>query len=382
MSTPNKRRRIIIDEEDDTMAEPVASSVRDATKDEAKPNLVEPSSSPPDGQQQQHESSSENPTPEGISKVLCIVEGSHHDHAAKLRGLKTLKKWLGSHDTDVVETFVDFGGIPRLLTFLKRNMSNAACAKHVGYVLTECTYCEKDDEDLAMANAMQIVRYDGLRLLLLTTDEYDGGTDEEQLDSLDSIWLAVQNLSYFDNTLLSKDQKVQILDSALDTLEKLRSVYGPTVSTCISRIFFAVGNNLNDPRLITYDFDGKNVAGKCITALQKSDGEWRTGSDFVRGALYSFGRLIIKGGLTEKESVEVLVRFVVKQLKDFPAETLGMGGTSKILEAAFELVGGRFIERSGVLGALGKILESDDTDGATLQNARAVHKELGALLAP
>jgi hypothetical protein len=89
MSTPNKRRRII-DGEDDTMAEPVASSVCDATKDEATPNLVEPSSSSPDGQQP-HESSSENPTPEGISEVLCIVEGSH-DHAAKAPRVGKIKE--------------------------------------------------------------------------------------------------------------------------------------------------------------------------------------------------------------------------------------------------------------------------------------------------
>jgi len=233
----NKRQRLMSEqtllEEDSSM--PQRTTVKSMIK---TPNASFSVAIADHDQDNNHQltTASSRPTYEELSKELCkIVDTDHYSRNDAIQALSNICQWGGySDDKAFLSDFLELGGIQRVLIYLKNNKGDPTCVAMAAKVIMACTYRGPAHQsfDVAKDIVEAFVKRDGIQILLLAGNEYDGENIASQLEALRWIWAALMNIidtySAYENEFgvgieqqQKEDQLLAVFDSGLDTMAKL-----------------------------------------------------------------------------------------------------------------------------------------------------------------
>lgn len=299
-----------------------------------------------------------------------------------LDALKELWSWAklrDEHTPNVVEDFVDYGGIPTLLDFLARE-------SHV---------CDEDDNDDSDARSVIIERATWVLVeFLFVTDRYSktrrlGSDMVKTIVKRNGVRVLVSNIRSLafggkasfaiantwrvlgrvvgKNSLkrIDREDQLVILDAAnycFEQIEKLDSKEKEKgwVMDVLRPLLFALGNAMSDAAVLTRnDYQQRNILAACLGALRWDGGRWNDNKIVLENAIFLFSLSLTRGLLTSREECESILPFCAhcltaksssksKRKEDYRIMLDGL----KLLDAASSKVGETSLEKSGALEAV------------------------------
>ena len=180
-------------------------------------------------------------------QALCrIVDTERYSQEEAFQTMKILYKWTKSYDGTFSERFFDMGGPIKVLTYLEKNMDRSERLTVVAGVIARITYPgpNKENENICKEITKVLVKRDVIRLLLSADEEYVGGSNMSELIALRNVWNALMNVTAYTDDASKKDQLLFVVDTGLDTFEKLSTVTSPITSNIKRLILKSMENNL------------------------------------------------------------------------------------------------------------------------------------------
>ena len=340
----------------------------------------------------------ELPTPVELSKKLCrIVDPDHYSRVEACCALDTLFKWSGTEDSEYLKYFHVYGGIVKVVDFLKAIMINSNC---VGTVRMECI--EKAADVISEVcsysgdngNTSEIVTklitsamdYDVIGTLINVSEEYSGGDDVPRLEALDSVWTAFRNITSHINengNKLSQDQAIVLFDTGIDIFSYLKSNNGLMVSSILENIFVTLGQIIDKSYMDKKHFQNKNILSKCLDVFRKEDGTWGDRSEIITDvAIDFFDDCQVENLLEDSDDYEMILSFLAVGLKKVGSNQ----DSNNIFVYAIRLIHGacdsisdkKIIEKSGVMEPLVVLLASNDMNEDKKTVVRKVIRKITA----
>jgi hypothetical protein len=324
----------------------------------------------------------ELPTTDQLSRELCkIVDVVHYSREESLRALKNLFKWAFIGDNDFLKSFHTYGGIVKVLDFLKATMNDVnckgsirmKCIEKAARVIAMVAVVREDamNKDIAAKIATTLLDCDGINTLINASEEYTGGDDIPQLEAMRCVWNALRNLTCNLTTDFLLITALNIFDTGIDTMSQLKSVDGDIASEILEHVF-CTSNNIVHANYITkkYFQDG-NILSKCLDILKKN-GVWnfRSREGLLHEAMNFVDCCCINNLLDESLDYEMILPLLVVALKQFPSNDKIRGYAVNILDEACssEPNNKKFILKSGVMEPLGSLLASDEINDENEKN--------------
>jgi hypothetical protein len=315
----------------------------------------------------------ELPTTDQLSQELCkIVDIVHYSRDESIRALENLHDWAFTEDADFLKSFHTYGGIAKVLDFLKATMNDVNCK---GSIRMECieiaanviawvTFSgENDDnEEIAKKIAITLLNCDGIDTLISASEEYTGGDDIPQLNAVCYVWCAFGNILSTDSSLMSQDKAVTIFDTGIDVISQLKSVDNSITSRILNQVFCTFNNIVFGNYVTKKYFQDKNILPKCLEVFKKN-GAWnfRSHEGLIQEAVDFFDTCCDKGLIYDSSDYEKILPLLVLAIKKYPSNDNIRKYALKMMNHSCSTINDKkIILRSGVMESLGVLLASDE----------------------
>jgi hypothetical protein len=316
----------------------------------------------------------ELPTTNQLSQELCkIVDIVHYSRDESVRALANLHKWACTEDHAFLKSFHTYGGIAKVLDFLKATMNDGnckgsirmECIESAANVISTVTYSGENDDNNEIAKdiATTLLNCDGINTLISASEEYTGGGDIPQLKAVRSVWNAIMNLTYiFTTDSLSQDEAITIFDTGIDVISQVKSVGGHIASETLEHVLYTFYIMLYNNHVITKKyFQDKNILSKCLEVFKKN-GAWDCRTEKVTEfGINFFNSCHIKHLLDDSSDYEMILPLLVIAIKKYPSNDEIRKYAMKMMNRSCSTINDKKkILRSGVMESLGVLLASDE----------------------
>ena len=334
------------------------------------------------------------PTLVELSKKLCqIVDTDHYSRAEACRAMDQLCHWLDTRNSEFLKYFHVYGGIAKVIDFLKETMNDSSCVGSVrmeciekaGRVISRVCYLIEDNSNLKIVTKItkiltSAIDHNGIHTLLSASDEYSGGDDVPQLKALYGVWAAMRAMVSVEDIVVSQDQATIVFEAGIDILYELKLYHSPVVSGILTKVFgtlaYVVNINYRDKK----HFQNKKVLSKCLDVF-RMDGTWGDRNEEVMSsAINYFDWCDSKDLLDRSTDYEILLPVLAVGLKKFGLNQHILRNTLNLIHRACKGINDKkVIERSGVMEHLSVLLASKDINEDQKKNIR---KTIGNITAP
>ncbi|OEU08671.1 hypothetical protein FRACYDRAFT_249572 [Fragilariopsis cylindrus CCMP1102] len=313
----------------------------------------------------------ELPTTDQLSRELCkIVDVVHYSRDESLRALDNLYTWASKGDNDSLKSFHIYGGIVKVLDFLKATMNDVnckgsirmECIEKAARVISTVTHTGENDENknIATKNATTLLDCDGIDTLINASEEYTGGDDIPQLKAMRSVWNAFRNLTCIltKDLLMIQDTALTIFDTGIGIMSQLKSV-DFFATAILGHVFCTLSQIVIENYITKKYFQDENILSKCLEVLKKN-GVWnfRSREGLLHDTMNFVDCCRIKNLLDESLDSEMILPLLVVALKQFPSNDKIRGHAQTT----------RKYPKSGVMEPLGLLLASDEINDEVEKN--------------
>ncbi|OEU11364.1 hypothetical protein FRACYDRAFT_245776 [Fragilariopsis cylindrus CCMP1102] len=245
------------------------------------------------------------PTTIELSEELCkVVDRVHYSRDESLEALDTLFEWAYTRDTIFLTNFYKYGGVIRIVDFLKTTIimedvvvggggaamtSRLECIEIVVRVIAQVTYAGETNHEIATKIATAVVDCDGIQILLQAAgnNKYTstgGGSSSGssndvkiKLEILREIGSIFNNITHHCGELLGQELALAILDLGMNNITGLNKVVvddHPIAFDIVRALFDTFSNivllNNNDYVTKKY-FKDKNILSKCLEVFYENE---------------------------------------------------------------------------------------------------------------
>jgi hypothetical protein len=319
------------------------------------------------------------PTSDNIESALSVVSDRKKKYTNReiLQALKDLVRWAARANDlhrEFCNEFLELGGISRILKFLMipSNMSNMEYVKLDCIIIRGCSYVGQygEDDDIAQVMAKKFVEKGGIHTLLLSNEEYTGGSNSFKLKAVESIWVAltsmISNKTAFDG--IKKDKQLNMLDDALATLRLLNGENNATWRVRHAKFsivnFFAFLSglaNLNTV-LVVEDFEGRNIFRTCLDSMMDSNIHWYYNKTNWAISL-TFFFICLRRQLfpsQNNDDLKIVIYFCVAFIKKAPNDAFKAHAFMFLREAGHVIGRAEMAKTPDIMSTLGSILDSNN----------------------
>jgi hypothetical protein len=342
----------------------------------------------------------ELPTQNEISKKLCLIDiCSNTGHSMLCReeslvALDKLGKWAYSEDPTFFEYFDTFGGVARVLYFLRTVVDNETCngvirmkfiRKAVRLTARVCFLgVDETIMDIVKKNATNVVNFGGIETLLLAGNECkaDWSNSGSTLKIISLIWYTLSSITCLVGDMIVHDRAYCIFICCVDIIGHLRSVTDPMASEILCDVLGTLNNIMSVDHIdLTREFKGKAILSKCLEILKKDGALFSYGNDVIMATVVDFlDTCYHKELLNQDLDQETFIYLCVIGLKQFPANGTIRKQVVKLLDGACSTIyDKKIIERADTMVGLAPLLTSDDIDEVEKDNVRGLMRKILAL---
>lgn len=334
-------------------------------------------------------SSSTLPTAFQLSIELCKLVDMHK-YSLNDDSLPTLKRigaWAelsknhgNKCDTSFFESLLLYGGLPRIVDFLRHNINDIRCVAMSAKLLSRCVVLSSTQSSgLGGLLADSIVDSHGIQALILASDTYS----TSDATPLYQIWSSLSKLVSMESTRITMGwgQQAKVVDAALQCLEKQKecNIKNEFVLGKIMRTLDAIvlGNSSKYIKRLKE----KNLVARCIASLYRQTDIKRTtfwvgDETTIASCLLMAVKCSEKDGLILQNTDFVkIIPFCVFAVKTF-AEAQDIQEYAMILlTKATKQAKDKDIE-SSVLEAVVSLLKSEQLSTSVQEEARQLIKRM------
>jgi hypothetical protein len=342
----------------------------------------------------------ELPTQNEISKYLCHIDicaSTGHSMFCReeaLVALDKLGKWAYSEDSTFFENFDTFGGVARVLYFLRSVADNETCdgvvrmkfiRKAVRLTARVCFLGVNETiMDIVKKNATNVVYVGGIETLLLASNECkaDMSNSRSTLKIVSLIWYTLSSITCLARDMIVHDRAYCIFICCVDIIGHLRSVTDPMTYEILCDVLDTFNNIMVVDHIdLTKEFKGKAILSKCLEIFKKDGTMFSCENDVMMSAVIDFlDTCQHKELLNEDSDQESFVYLCIIGLKEFPANDEIRKKVVKLLDGACSTIyNKKIIERAGTMVGLAPLLTSDDIDEVEKDNVRGLMRKILAL---
>ncbi|OEU11738.1 hypothetical protein FRACYDRAFT_244861 [Fragilariopsis cylindrus CCMP1102] len=300
-----------------------------------------------------------------------VVDRVHYSRDESLEALDTLFEWAYTRDTNFLTNFYLYGGVIRIVDFLKTTIMEEVvvgggggaaptttttirleCIEIVVRVIAQVTYAGETNKEIATKIATAVVDCDGIRILLqaagdtnkyTTTTGGGGGSSSGsndvkiKLEILREIGSSFNNITHHCGELLGQELALAVLDLGMKNITELNKVVvdeHPIALDIVRAIFD------------TKYFRDKNILSKCLEVFKNEKNNnvsWIGGGrryceneeKLLKSATRLFAVCCRKKLLDECSSdYENLLPVCVMSLKEYPTNEQIRKNVLKLLNGA------------------------------------------------
>jgi hypothetical protein len=342
----------------------------------------------------------ELPTQNEISKYLCHIDicaNTGHSMFCReetLVALDKLGKWAYSEDSTFFENFDTFGGVARVLYFLRTVADNETCEavvrmkflrKAVRLIARVCFLgVDETIMDIVKKNATNVVYVGGIETLLLASNECkaDMSNSGSTLKIASLIWYTMSSITCLAGDMIVHDRAYCIFICCVDIIGHLRSVADPMAYEILCDALDTINNIMAVDHIdLTKEFKGKAILSKCLEIFKKVGTMFSCENDVIISAVIDFlDTCQHKELLNEESDQESFVYLCVIGLKGFPANDAIRKKVVKLLYGACSTIyNKKIIERADTMVGLAPLLTSDGIDEVEKGNVRDLMRKILAL---
>jgi hypothetical protein len=311
----------------------------------------------------------ELPTPVELSQELCKIVSDRYSRDESLRALNNLNTWALTNDSDFFKSFHTYGGIVRVLDFLKATMNDVNCK---GSIRMECIESAADvisqvtfNNEIAAKIITTLLDCDGIDTLINASDEYIGGYDLPRLQVVNAVWCAFRYITHHilkNDSLISQEQAIAIFDTGIDIISQLKSVGGDIALETLEDVFYTFNSIISCDYVTKKHFQDKTFFSKCLDVFKKNDAWTCIGrEDFIHNTVEFFDSCCDKNLLDESSDYEMILPLLTVFLKKYPSNNKIREHIMNMMDRSCSTINDKkVIERSGALEVLSILLASDN----------------------
>ena len=335
-----------------------------------------------------------------VSKYLCHIDiFANTGHSMFYRGealvaLDTMGKWAYSEDSTFFDNFDTFGGVARVLYFLRTVTDNETCERVVRMkfirkaVRLTARVCflgvDETIMDIVKNNARNAVYVGGIETLLLASNECKADTSNSgsTLKITSLIWYTLSSVTCLAGDMIVHERAYCIFICCVDIIGHLRSVTDPLTYEILCDVLDTLNNIMVVDHIdLTKEFRGKAILSKCLEIFKKDGTMFRCENGEIMSAVIDFldtcQRMKLLNGDSDQES---FVYICVIGLKEFPANGAIRKKVVQLLYAAYSTIYDKKIfERADTMVGLAPLLTSEDIDEVEKDNVRGLMCKILAL---
>ncbi|OEU11403.1 hypothetical protein FRACYDRAFT_245902 [Fragilariopsis cylindrus CCMP1102] len=315
----------------------------------------------------------ELPTPAELSKELSKIVSDRYSRDESVRALENLYNWALTGDNDFLKLFYTYGGIVRVVDFLKATMDDVNCEGSIRMeciadaagVIAQIAYQEENfiNNEIVAKIVATLLDCDGITTLIAASEEYTGEKGVPQLKAVCSVWHAFRNLTCIlpSDTLMIQDTAIIIFGTGIDIISLLKSVDGDIASKTLENVFCSLDSIVNHDFVTKKYFQDENILSKCLEIF-KMNGTWnlRSCEGLIEHAVDFFDTCDIKYLFDGSSDYKMIIPLLVAALKKFP---LNDEIRSYVVTPSWNTV-----LRSGVMEPLILLLASDEINDEDEKN--------------
>jgi hypothetical protein len=306
---------------------------------------------------------------------LCKIAGNKYGRDEALTALVKISGWVSTKNGPFLQEFHEIGGIPHVLNFLKLNMSDMECVNAAAGVLTNCSYRGINGENCVVADAMaqQVVKRDGIHLLLLANDECTDFSSLLHVQALRRIWKAVRNVISKNAALLllSEEQICAVLDCAIHRLHSnAMQIQNKTLGQVILVLHIIVRGYCSPNHTVSKT---RPLVQNCLGALKRA----KMSTENIGNSLSLFVSCSIKKLISNRTEFESIIPFCILSIEKNPNNTLICESGLILVHEGFRAgIQERFLEEAGIHRAVGAVLQDSNAEESVEQRTRGLMKAL------
>lgn len=225
----------------------------------------------------------DSPTPFQVSQVLLPLASERYSCNEVLSALKKIDQWAGMYDANFLKSYLVYGGILRVLDFLKVMMTDhnyklkirTNCIEEVANIIVKISYLGDDGRNIEIVKKVLLTviddEYDGITTLIRASEDCTGRNKIIQMSALESVWRAIANISKIVYNEMTKEQVMALLMAGMAIIsERERIVNNDTI---IVSVFMSFSSIINNQYVNKTQFEETKLLSKCIDVLKTTNND-------------------------------------------------------------------------------------------------------------
>ena len=230
------------------------------------------------------------PTPVQLSHELSRLTSERYSLNEAFGALKKIDQWAGMYDAKFLKSFHAYGGILRVLDFLKVVMTDPTsvgwskilfdCFEEVTDIIARISYPCADGSNIEIVRKILLTvidhEYDGIATLIRVSEDCTGRHEIVHASALDSVWRAIANISKTVYNEMTEEQVMALLLAGIATIsEHERIVNDDDASGIIVSVFMSFSAIIDNQYMNKAQFQETKLLSKCIDVLKtKNNDRW------------------------------------------------------------------------------------------------------------
>ena len=230
------------------------------------------------------------PTPVQLSQELSRLTSERYSLNEAFGALKKIDQWAGMYDAKFLKSFHAYGGILRVLDFLKVVMTDPTsvgwskilfdCFEEVTDIIARISYPCADGSNIEIVRKILLTvidhEYDGIATLIRVSEDCTSRHKLVHASALDSVWGAIANISKTVYNKMTEEQVMALLFAGIATIsEHERIVNDDDASGIIVSVFMSFSAIIDNQYMNKAQFQETKLLSKCIDVLKtKNNDRW------------------------------------------------------------------------------------------------------------